>query len=321
MKKVLLCLFTLLFGLGAFSVIALAQDSDFFIQIERLTFAAMKFANTDYKVPFSSAISQAVQRRDITQAEYQELLQYSHVKESKYLQVARHLAAKAEKESHHLRAPEESITAKLLFAKTYIEIARVFPTPPEPFVRGTVWSAPAQAVRLLEEASELLGFYQSGGAPRYTIALFNFHIALGFDELRSLNLPRRALRAGEITYSQRENYHAAKDHLESAVEIASGTTLIRQHEFYRLILVAFKEGGADAFRPPIIEWGTIRDRETGSIDPQNEWNQRMHWIYDEAKRKARKSGLDSKTYRIAKILLKAFTPKWVSIGISIFQEL
>ncbi len=322
MKKMSLYFFTFLFMLCTFSLTSLAQDIVVLSQIERLTFTAMKFARTDeFTVSFDVALSQALRNGDITQAEYRELFKYSNLKYSNYLQAARHLAIKAEKEKNRLRGSEESITANLLIAKTYIEIARVFPTPPEPFIPKKLWSAPAQAVRFLEESSQSLGFYQWGGAPRYTIALFNFHIALGFDELRSLNLPPLSLKTGEVTYSQRQLYNAAKDHLESAVSITSGKGMIRQHEFYRLILETFKKGGVYAFRPPIVEWGTIRNPNTGLIDANNPWNRRINSIYNEAKKKAAESTLDSKSFRIARILIRAFTPKWLNIGISLFQEL
>lgn len=322
MKKTLFYLFAFFLILCSYSLTALAQNAAVMFNIERLTFTAMKFARTDEKkVSFSVAMSQALQNGDITQDEYQELSKFSKIEYFNYLQVARHLAIKAEKERNRLRGSEEGITANLLIAKTFIEIARVFPTPPEPFIPRKLWSAPAQAVRFLEDASQSLGFYQAGGDPKSAVALFNFHIALGFDELRSLDLPPLALKTGEETYSQRQLYNAVKDHLESAVSISSGKRMIRQHEFYRLILEAFKKGGAHAFRPAIVEWGVIRNRETGLIDQENPWNRRMNSIYNKAKKKAGESTLDSKSFRIAGILIKAFTPKWLNIGISIFQEL
>jgi hypothetical protein len=290
--------------------------------IERLTSTAMKFARTDErKVLFSDAMSHALRKSDITQGEYQELSKFSKVPYMNYLHVARHLAIKAEKERNRLRVSQDRITANLLVAKTFIEIARVFPTPPEPFSPKKLWSAPAQAVRFLEETSQSLGFYQSGGGSKAAVALFNFHIALGFDELRSLDLPPLALKTGEATYSQRELYNAVKDHLESAVSISSGKRIIRQHEFYRLILEVVKKGGAHAFRPAIVEWGAIRNQETGLIDQENGWNRTMSSIYNKATKKAEESALDSRSFRIAGILIKAFTPKWLDIGVSIFQEL
>jgi hypothetical protein len=322
MKKLTLAitLFNLLTMANAAS--AFGQDVEIMYYIERLTNTAIRFARSDeQKVTVKAAAEQAIQQRDITQREYQEILSLPEPLYFKLGNVARHLAIMAERAGAQLKGTENRITANLLIAKVYIEITLVFPTPPDSYNPGKLWSAPAQAVQFLELAAESLGFFQWGGQPNSAIALFNFHIALGFDELRSMNLPQKALEFAETTYSQRQLYHAFIDHLESAVSLSTSKHILRQHEFYRLILEAAKQSGAHGFRPPIVDWGLIINPQTRKIDENNRWNRAMYGIYAAAERKADKSPLDSKTFRIAEILFKAFTPKWINIGISIFKEL
>jgi hypothetical protein len=322
MKKTKSFIFVLIHLAVLNTVSAFGQDAKLMNYIERITNTGVNFARTnDQKVTVKAAAYKAVQLQDISQIEYQEILNLPEPAFFKLINVARHFAIKAEKASTQLKRTDNRITANLLIAKVYIEITRVFPTPDDPYHSDKLWSAPAQAVKFLEKASESLGFFQWEGQSNSTVALFNFHIALGFDELRSMDIPAEALKSVEKTYSQRQLYHAFIDHLESAVSLSTNKRMARQHEFYRLILEVGKQGGANAFRPAISEWGIIINPQTGKIDNNNRWNRAMFGIYAAAAKKNDKSTVDSKTFRIAEILFRAFTPKWVNIGISIFKEL
>ena len=289
MKKTKLSIFVFVYLALLNAVSAFGQDAELMNYIEKITNTGIRFARTnELKVTVKAAADKAIQHRDITQIEYREILNLPEPIYFKLGNVARHLAIKAEKASAQLKGTENSITANLLIAKVYIEITHVFPTPPDSYHPGEFWSAPAQAVKFLEQAGENLGYFQLSGRLNSAAALFNFHIALGFDELRSINLPPKTFEFAEETYSQRQLYHAFIDHLESAVSLSTGKQMARQHEFYSLILEVAKQSGVHGFRPPIVEWGIKINPQTRKVDKNDRWNRAMFGIYAAAEKKADK---------------------------------